>query len=87
MPAIFEAEDQPIPIDVLLAQDAGQHLSLHVAGRRHRFSETDGTVQRFIMIIGNAAASTDFDCPAFAQAGPAESPAARAAWSFRLEIK
>ena len=35
----FEVEDQPIPIDVLLAQDAGQHLSLHVAGRRHRFLE------------------------------------------------
>ena len=35
----FEVEDRPIPIDVLLAQDAGQHLSLHVAGRRHRILE------------------------------------------------
>jgi hypothetical protein len=35
----FEVEDLPIPIDVLLAQDAGQNLSLHVAGRRHRLLE------------------------------------------------
>ncbi len=35
----FEVEDRPIPIDVLLAQDAGQHLSLHVAGRQHRLLE------------------------------------------------
>ena len=35
----FEVEDRHIPIDVRLAQDACQHLSLHLAFRRHRILE------------------------------------------------
>ena len=39
MAVIFEVEDRPLESDVLLAQDAGQHLSRHVAGLRHRILE------------------------------------------------
>ena len=39
MAVIFEVEDRPLESDVLLAKDAGQHLSRHVAGLRHRILE------------------------------------------------